>query len=305
MASETYHVHLDLNGNEIQNACGQMLAQTPANVKESQFWYDSVNHCFKYHNGTSAVEFGKIYTGGTGITVSGTKISADFTEVATAAQGTKADNALPNTTKYGATFTASLNTTDYKLTLTLKDQDGNTLGTAQVIDFPIESVVVNGSYDNTNKKIVLTLENGNTVDIPVADLVAGLQDEITSSNKLDADLVDDSTSTNKFCTASDKTDWNGKQDAISDLSTIRSGAAKGATSTQKLTAYNPALTASSGVCTWTISNTLATADVVVMVKNSSNKKVNCGIEATSSNIVITFNSNDNITANSFKATIIG
>jgi hypothetical protein len=38
--------------------------------------------------------------------------------------------------------------------------------------------------------------------------VAGLQSEITSSNKLDADLVDDSTSTNKFVTASDKTTWS-------------------------------------------------------------------------------------------------
>ena len=40
------------------------------------------------------------------------------------------------------------------------------------------------------------------------------QDEITSSAKLDADLVDDSTSTNKFVSASDKSAWNGKQDEI-------------------------------------------------------------------------------------------
>jgi hypothetical protein len=31
---------------------------------------------------------------------------------------------------------------------------------------------------------------------------------------LDADLVDDSTSTNKFVTAANKTTWNGKQDAL-------------------------------------------------------------------------------------------
>ena len=45
------------------------------------------------------------------------------------------------------------------------------------------------------------------------------QDEINSSNKLDADLVDDSTSTNKFVTASDKTTWSGKQDALTFDST--------------------------------------------------------------------------------------
>jgi hypothetical protein len=77
-----------------------------------------------------------------------------------------------------------------------------------VIDLPLESVVVSGSYDAVNKKVILTLENGNTVEFSVADLVAGLQSEITSSNKLDADLVDDSTSTNKFVTASDKTTWS-------------------------------------------------------------------------------------------------
>lgn len=58
------------------------------------------------------------------------------------------------------------------------------------------------------------------------------QNAITSSSKLDADLVDDSSSTNKFVTASDKSTWSGKQDAIADLATIRSGAAAGATAVQ-------------------------------------------------------------------------
>lgn len=123
-------------------------------------------------------------------------------------------DALPDSTKYGASFALSIDSSTYVVTATLKDQDGNTLGTAQTIDLPLESVVVNGSYDSTNKKIVLTLQSGSTIDIPVADLVAGLQTEITSQNMLDADLVDDSTSTNKFVTASDKTAWNGKQDAL-------------------------------------------------------------------------------------------
>lgn len=118
-------------------------------------------------------------------------------------------SALPASTKYGASIAVSINTTDYKVTTTLKDQDGNTLGTAQVIDLPLESVVVNGSYDNTNKKIVLTLQNGNTIDIPVADLVAGLQTEITSSNKLASDLVDDTNQTHKFMTSAEKTKLSG------------------------------------------------------------------------------------------------
>ena len=118
-------------------------------------------------------------------------------------------SALPASTKYAASLTASINTTTYVMTLTLKDQDGNTLGTAQTIDLPLESVVVNGTYDSTNKKIVLTLQGGGTIDIPVGDLVAGLQSEITSTNKLDSDLVDDTGQTNKFMTSAEKTKLSG------------------------------------------------------------------------------------------------
>lgn len=125
--------------------------------------------------------------------------------------------ALPDSTKYGAFFTLTIDSSTYVVTATLKDQDGNTLGTAQTIDLPLESVVVGGSYDLANKKIILTLQNGNTIDIPVAGLVAGLQSEITAQNKLSADLVDDSTTVNKFVTASEKTTWNNKLDE-SDLS---------------------------------------------------------------------------------------
>jgi hypothetical protein len=114
-------------------------------------------------------------------------------------------NALPNTTKYAASLSLSINQTTYVVTAQLKDQDGNNLGTAGTIDLPLESVVVSGEYDSVNKKIVLTLQDGSTIDIPVADLVAGLQSEITSTNKLDADLVDDSTSAHKFVTSAEKT----------------------------------------------------------------------------------------------------
>lgn len=78
------------------------------------------------------------------------------------------------------------------------------------------------------------------------DVLAGMVDLsnyqtlITSTNKLNADLVDDSSSTNKFVTAANKTTWNNKQDAISDLATIRSGAAAGATALQPNTAITGA-----------------------------------------------------------------
>ena len=127
-------------------------------------------------------------------------------------------SALPASTLYGASFELSINSSTYVVTATLKDQNGDTLGTAQTIDLPLESVVVNGSYDSTNKKIVLTLQSGSTIDIPVGDLVSGLQPEITSSNKLSSDLVDDTNHSHKFATASQLT----KLDNLPTITTIGS-----------------------------------------------------------------------------------
>lgn len=140
--------------------------------------------------------------------------------------------ALPDTTRYAKTLGLSMNTTTYVLSWQLYDQNGDAIGDVQTVDLPLESVVVNGTYDNANKKIILTLQNGSTIDVPVGDLVSGLQSEITITNKLSSDLVDDTNHTHKFVTAEEKTTWNNKQNAINDLATIRSGAVLGATSVQ-------------------------------------------------------------------------
>lgn len=114
-------------------------------------------------------------------------------------------------TNTGSLIDLEINNTTYVVTMKLKDVDGNVIST-DTIDLPLETVVVSGRYDNTTKKVILTLENGSEVDFSVADLVAGLQTEITSSNKLASDLVDDTNSGNKFVTTSEKQTWNGKYD---------------------------------------------------------------------------------------------
>lgn len=74
---------------------------------------------------------------------------------------------------------AYVNPSNYILSIELLDNDANRISTTSV-DLPLESMVVNGAYDDTNQKIVLTLQNGNTIDIPVGDLVDGL---ISSTEK--------------------------------------------------------------------------------------------------------------------------
>ncbi len=376
MASTDVLVHINMNGNEIQNVLAQKLAAAPtANVSAGRFYFNTTDNTLYVYNGTTwlnALAQGTTYADGTGITISGNQISVDFTEVATAAQGAKADtalqsgddisklnndagyitnsalsgyvptsrkingktltaditlnasdvSALADSTKYGATIDISLNETDYKLTLSLKDQDGTVLNT-KTVDFPIESVVVGGSYDSASQKIVLTLQNGTTIDVPVGDLIAGLQSEITSENPLDADLIDDTTSAHKFVTNAQRTQIGTNATNISNIQTAISGygnivthnvnefatAAQGQkadTACQKFTATNPALTPSGGVCTWAITNTLANADVQVIIREvSSNQEVVAGVTTTASTITVKMNSTSNIAANTYKAVIIG
>lgn len=113
------------------------------------------------------------------------------------------DRGLPGDTKYGASLSLTIDD-EYVISAQLLDQNGDPLGEAQTIDLPLESMVVDGSYDSENKALILTLDNGNTISIPIADLINGLQAEITPENKLSADLVDDSSTENKFVTEAEK-----------------------------------------------------------------------------------------------------
>ena len=117
----------------------------------------------------------------------------------------------------GHSIELTLNTTNYQMTAVLKDANGNIISTSNVIDLPIESVVVSGSYDDTTKKVILTLQNGSTIDFSVADLIDGLQTEITAQNKLSSDLVDDTNATNKFVTAAEKAQITTNATAISGI----------------------------------------------------------------------------------------
>lgn len=77
-------------------------------------------------------------------------------------------------TETGSQIELNLNSTNFKMTATLKDKNGNVVNTSNEIDLPLESVVVNASYDSTTKELVLTLQNGTTVRVSIADLVSGL-----------------------------------------------------------------------------------------------------------------------------------
>ena len=128
-----------------------------------------------------------------------------------------------------SSLTLSINSSTYVVTLSGSRVDGTTFTVPDPIDLPLETMVVDGDYDSDTKEVVLTLKSGTEVRFSVADLIDGLQPEITSTNKLSADLVEDGT-TNKVVTATEKTTWNNKQDALTFDTTPTSGSTNPVTS---------------------------------------------------------------------------
>ena len=51
-------------------------------------------------------------------------------------------------------------------------------------------MVVSGRYDSNTKTVILVLSNGQEISFSVADLISGLQSEITIDNKLSVQLID-------------------------------------------------------------------------------------------------------------------
>ena len=196
----------------------------------------------------------------------------------------EADALFSTIDETGNKIDVSINNTTYVMTITLKDKNNVTLSTGTV-DLPLESVVVSGSYDSVNKKIVLTLQSGSTVEFSVADLVAGLQTEITNANKLSADLVDDTSTTNKFVTASDKTTWNAKVGTTDYASNSTGGVFKTGNyisldSNKKLTAqvHSTGLSSLEGTYIASIGTVrnLITSKIVSSVSSSTNNDVAVG-----------------------------
>jgi len=93
--------------------------------------------------------------------------------------------ALASSTPYAASLSLSIDNSTFVITGQLLDQNGSPLGTPQLIDLPLESVVVNGTYNSQTGNIILTLQNGNTIEFPVTALVSGLQNVQADWNQTD------------------------------------------------------------------------------------------------------------------------
>lgn len=88
----------------------------------------------------------------------------------------------------GFSIAVSLNTTNYQLTISLKNSEGKVLSSGMV-DLPIESLISNGSYKNGI--LTLTLQSGSVINIDVSSLISGLVADSRKINgkPLTADIV--------------------------------------------------------------------------------------------------------------------
>lgn len=102
----------------------------------------------------------------------------------------------------GGTLQEALNNAESALKY--KKSEGKTIG----IKVGTNSIIEYWYKLGTNNELNLTEK---TPDL------SSKQDVITDNNPLDADLVDDSNSTNKFVSSTEKTIWNGKQNALNSI----------------------------------------------------------------------------------------
>lgn len=94
--------------------------------------------------------------------------------------------------------------------------------------------------------------------------------------------------------------------SASDTALATEKAIASALAAKVIIASNTTLTASSGVCTWTVSNSLSTTALIVQVYEIvTNKLIGCEIAVSSSNITIKFNSSSNIAADTFRMVALG
>ena len=124
----------------------------------------------------------------------------------------------------GKKITLEMNSSTYELTAKLYDKNNNLISTSNVIDLPIEQLVVSISYDSTTKELVITLKNGTSTRVPLSSIISNLASEtyvdgavdtlkqwvVAQAYASDADLDAHTGNTTVHVTAQDKTNWNGK-----------------------------------------------------------------------------------------------
>lgn len=121
-------------------------------------------------------------------------------------------DAMSSSTRYGANLQMSLDSLTYLLTLQLVDQTGQVLGTPQYVNLPLESMIVDATYNSVTRQLIITLSNGQQLVIPIADMLDGLVPETRTiaGLSLESDISVDALTATMFTITShtDEEDWD-------------------------------------------------------------------------------------------------
>ena len=136
--------------------------------------------------------------------VNGETGAVSITSVENANSATKATqdgNGNVIVTSYGASLDLTMDSKTFVLTVTLKNKNGQAIG-SQSVDLPLETMVVNARFDEETNKIILTLQNGTEISFSVASLVDGLATSEQLNAEISARQSADSTLENEISTIS-------------------------------------------------------------------------------------------------------
>lgn len=326
MAKKNILVDVDLNQNELQNAVLQNLASDPSSgSKAGRVWFNTTTNRIVSNDGTSDKQLAWVYSEGSGIDITNDTISIDNTVTgATKCKITYNNNGLVT----AGDDLAAGDIPDLSATYVNVNQLGANNGVATLgadgkvpsgqlpsfVDDVIDSYIVSGAtalsagwLSKTSGGSALTPETGKIYVIVESGEYLNKTYRWSGSTYVEisaspAQATESQAGIAEIATQTEVNTGTDDQRIVTPLklATYVSGMAK------KITANNGALISSGGVCTWTISNTLSTADVIVQIfEISTNTQVLAEVTATASTITVKMNSTSDIAANSYKAVIIG
>jgi hypothetical protein len=111
-------------------------------------------------------------------TVIGFVPSTDVGKVATLT-----DDGTYKPERLAKTIRAVVNPNNFKINIAIDDVNGIGMSEAE-IDLPLESVVVGATVSDDGTTLILTLQNGNTVDVPLPDVFRGVATEEYVNNRV-------------------------------------------------------------------------------------------------------------------------
>ena len=326
MAENNFMVDIDLNQNELQNAVLQNLAANPSSgSKEGRIWMNTTTHKPMYNDGTTDQEFGRVYSEGDGIDITNDTISIDNT--VTGATKCKITYNNQGLITAGADLSAS-DIPDISATYVKTDLLGVASGVATLdsggkvpssqlpsfVDDVIDSYIVSGATALSAGWLSKT--SGGSALTPETDKIYVIVESGEYLNKTyrwsgstyveisasPAQATETQAGIAEIATQTETNTGTDDQRIVTPLklATYTNGMAK------KIAENNTALTSSGGVCTWTITNTLATADVTVQIfEVATSTQIMAEVTTSASTITIKMNSASDISADAYKAVIIG